>query len=122
MYRDFILKRDVRFLEGIGGGRIHYCGTYPEVIDSFINLPPVTGFDYDDALHDLGDICQRTPSHVPVFCWTHSRSETMKNLLEGSWPKKRNIIIGVDAPSIDEGRKLLKKLRDSAERNYDGLC
>ncbi|MDX1357728.1 MAG: uroporphyrinogen decarboxylase family protein [Clostridia bacterium] len=121
MYRDFILKRDVRFLEGIGGGRIHYCGTYPQVIDSFINLPPVTGFDYDDALHDLKDICERAPAHVPVFCWTHSGSITMKDLLGGKWPDKRNIIIGVDAPSVEEGRVLLNKLRRSAERFHDGL-
>jgi hypothetical protein len=91
------------------------------VIDSFINLPPVTGFDYDDALHDLKDICERAPAYVPVFCWTHSGSRTMKDLLDGKWPDKRNIIIGADAPSVEEGRVLLNKLRNSAERFHDGL-
>lgn len=121
MYRNFILKRDVKFLEGIGGGRIHYCGTYPEVINSFIHLPPVTGFDYDDSLHNLFDICGRTPDHVPVFCWTHSGSKTMQNLLDGVWPDKRNTIFSVDAPSVEAGRVLFNKLRLSAERNYNGL-
>lgn len=121
MYRDFILERDVRFLDGIGGGRIHYCGTYPEVINSFINLPPVTGFDYDDSLHNLFDICKMTPANVPVYCWTHGGSDTMAKLLSGVWPEKRNIIIGVDAASVEEGRVLLQKLRDSAERFHNGL-
>lgn len=121
MYRDFILKRDIRYLEGIGGGRIHYCGSYPEVIESFINLPPVTGFDYDDSLHKLTDVCKLSPDNVPISCWTHSGSETMANLLAGKWPQKRNIIISVDAPSIEEGKILLEKLRTSAERNYSGL-
>ncbi len=122
MYRDFVLERDVRFLEGIGGGRIHYCGSYPEVIDSFIHLPPVTGFDYDDSLHDLFVISKMTPGNVPVSCWTHSGSKTMQKLLSGEWPEKRNIIIGVDAPSVTEGRILLNKLRKSSERFHNGLC
>lgn len=121
MYKNFILERDVRFLEGIGGGRIHYCGSYPEVIDSFINLPPVTGFDYDDSLHKLTDVCSLSPENVPISCWTHSGSETMANLLSGKWPQKRNLIISVDAKSVEEGKILLDKLRASAERNYSGL-
>ena len=121
MYKNFILERDVRFLEGIGGGRIHYCGSYPEVIDSFINLPPVTGFDYDDSLHKLTDVCKLSPDNVPISCWTHSGSETMANLLAGKWPQKRNLIISVETKSVEEGKILLAKLRTSAERNYSGL-
>ncbi|MBN2559040.1 MAG: hypothetical protein JXB33_09835 [Clostridia bacterium] len=119
MYREFILERDIRFLESIGGGRIHYCGTYPEVIGSFINMPPVTGFDYDDSLHSLESVCALAPENVPVYCWTNSTSRTMRNLLDGKWPEKRNIIIGVDAPSIEEGRVLLERLRASSEGHYE---
>lgn len=121
MYKDFILKRDVKFLEGIGGGRIHYCGSYPEVIESFISLPHVTGFDYDDSLHSLESVCRLAPENVPVFCWTQRNGKTIQNLLNGIWPDKRNIIIGVDAPSVEEGRVLLKQLRIAAKRNYNGL-
>lgn len=121
MYRDFILKRDIRFIEGIGGGRIHYCGTYPEVIESFINMPPVTGFDYDDELHDLEAVCNLSPEHVPIFCRIHKNTRTLEKLLAGQWPEKRNIIIGADAPTVEEGKMLLGELRESAERFYNGL-
>lgn len=120
MYRNFVLKRDIKFLEGIGGGRIHYCGSYPEVIESFINMPPVTGFDYDNSLHSLVDVCKLAPDKVPVFCWAQRNSETINNLLKGEWPEKKNIIIGVDAPSIEDGKVLLSKLRESAHKNYNG--
>lgn len=121
MYKDFILKRDIRFLEGIGSGRIHYCGSYPKVIESFINLPPVTGFDYDDSLHKLDDVCSLAPANVPIYCWTHNGSQTMHNLLNGVWPEKKNIIIGVDAPSVEEGQALLKNLKESSMRFHSGL-
>lgn len=118
MYRDFVLKRDIRFLESIGKGRIHYCGSYPEVIESFINIPAVTGFDYDDSLHKLEDVCSLAPENVPVFCWTNADSKTMKTLLEGRWPEKGNVIYGVNVQSAEEGKLLLRELRESSGRYY----
>ena len=84
-------------------------------------MPPVTGFDYDDSLHKLTDVCALSPDNIPIACWTHRGSETMENLLGGKWPQKRNLIITVDAKSVEEGKRLLDKLRKSAERNYSGL-
>ena len=118
MYRDFILERDIRFLDSIGKGRIHYCGTYPEVIESFIHIPSVTGFDYDDSLHRLGDVCSLAPENVPVFCWTNSDSVTMKTILSGAWPEKRNVIYGINTDSAEEGKAILRELREGSRRHY----
>ncbi|HPQ46562.1 MAG TPA: uroporphyrinogen decarboxylase family protein [Clostridia bacterium] len=118
MYKDFILERDIRFLESIGKGRIHYCGTYPEVIGSFINIPAVTGFDYDDSLHSIYDICRLSPENVPVYCWTNIDSSTMMEIRNGKWPDKRNVIYGINVPSEEEGKAVLQELRESSERFY----
>jgi hypothetical protein len=118
MYRDFVLERDVRFLESIGKGRIHYCGTYPEVIESFINIPAVTGFDYDDSLHTIEDVSRLTPENIPVYCWTNIKSKTMNDIRKGNWPDKKNIIYGINVDSLEEGKSLLSELREGSERFY----
>jgi len=118
MYRDFVLERDIRFLELIGKGRIHYCGSYPEVIESFINIPAVTGFDYDDSLHSLEKVCALAPENVPVFCWTDLQSSTMKEIRSGKWPEKRNVIYGINALSFEEGKAALEELREASSRFY----
>jgi hypothetical protein len=118
MYKDFILERDIRFLESIGKGRIHYCGTYPEVIESFINIPAVTGFDYDDSLHRLEDVCRLAPDNVPIYCWTDYNSRTMNEIRTGNWPEKRNVIFGINAPSAEEGKVLLDELRNASGEFY----
>jgi hypothetical protein len=121
MYRDFVYERDRRLIESIGGGRVHYCGSYPEVIENFAKIPGLSGFDYDDSLHPLERICGIVPEEVPVFCWAGATSPTVQKLLSGNWPDKGNIIIGVDAKSAEEGADILKRLRKAAERHYERL-
>ena len=40
-------------------------------------------------------------------------SNTYERLVAGDWPLKRNIVLHVSAPSEDEGREMLEKLRKS---------
>lgn len=48
--------------------------------------------------------------------WTEGLNTTIEKLLREEWPQKRNIIIQVKASSVEEGRVLLKKLRDSVPK------
>lgn len=112
-YRDHVLTQDTRFFEAIGGGRMHYCGITGEIIDDFFNVPSITGIDVDCSIHDFFALCERAPSRC-VFTSTIAfdhESPVIKRLLQGDWPTKRNIVISVTAPSVEEGKRLQESLR-----------
>lgn len=118
LYKTHVLPRDIRLMKALGGGRIHYCGTSGQVIDYFIKNPYITGLDCDGRHHDLWDLCRRMPVGMPLlYWWSNSPEEgqdaVVARLLEGDWPKKRNIILQVNAASLEEGRKLLSRLKAS---------
>ena len=114
-YRDHVLPRDVRFFDTIGGGRMHYCGITGEVIDEFFAVPSITGLDVDCTHHDFFALCERAPERVvlmPTGAFGAGSPE-LERLLAGDWPAKRNIVIPASAPSIEEGKALLARLRKS---------
>ena len=118
-YRRFVLPRDTRLLASIGAGRVHYCGTSGQVIGDFLANPHVTGLDYDTTHHDMWTLSRRTPPHLPLAQMLGGAdSATVRRLLGGDWPEKRNMIYLLSAPSLDAGRTLLKDLRESARRAY----
>jgi len=113
MYEDYILKRDKRFFKAIKGGRMHYCGAYTEVIESFLKDNFITGLDFDSNLHSLWDISQKVPNNVPILTDTQEDSDTVKRLLAGDWPEKKNIILNIYVENMKSGKNLLNKLRKS---------
>lgn len=115
-YTDHILSRDIRLMKAIGGGRIHYCGTLDDVIDEFVKNPEITGLDYDGKYHNLWSLSERVPENLTLLQWSdppEGQNYTIERLLKGDWPKKRNIILQANASSVEEGKELLKKLRQS---------
>ena len=114
-YLRYVLPRDIRFFEAIGGGRVHYCGITGEVIDEFFRVPSITGLDVDCTIHDFHDLCSGAPKRVVIMpTGAFGRdSATLKRLLAGDWPTKRNIIVPVQAAGVEEGRSLLQALRAS---------
>ena len=96
----------------MGAGRIHYCGTHDNgLMDSFFEMPNMTGIDFDGKYHDLWDLCERAPENVTLL--VYATGDTRKRLLSGDWPKKRNIIIQSYVSSIEDGKALYARLRDS---------
>jgi uroporphyrinogen-III decarboxylase len=67
MYAEFVLQRDMRLFKEIGGGRIHYCGSYKEVIDEFVKIPNLTGLDFNSGLpaNELWNLGEQ------VICFVH---------------------------------------------------
>lgn len=115
LYREHVLPRDIRFFDSIGGGRMHYCGIPGAVIDDFLRVPSIMGLDVDCSRHDFFALCKRAPSRV-VLMPTGAfgcESPEIQRLLRGDWPVKRNIIIPVCAPSVEEGKRLFERIRDS---------
>jgi hypothetical protein len=115
LYREHVLPRDTRFFEAIGGGRMHYCGITDAVIGEFFKVASITGLDVDCSLHDFFALCERAPSRTvltPTFAFG-SESSVIQRLLRGDWPAKRNIIVPVATTSIEEGKRLLERLRGS---------
>jgi len=113
LYRKHVLPRDIRFFDRIGGGRMHYCGTTGDVIDDFFAIPSLTALDVDCSRHDFYLLCERARPDValmPTGAFGHDSIE-LQRMLSGDWPEKRNIVIAVDASSVDEGRALLQQLR-----------
>jgi hypothetical protein len=113
LYREHVLPRDIRFFDSIGGGRMHYCGITGAVIDDFLRVPSITGLDVDCNRHDFLALCNRASSRVVLLGAFSDKSPEIQRLLRGDWPVKRNIIIQVNAPSVEEGKRLLERLRGS---------
>ena len=113
-YREHVAPRDARFFNAIGGGRMHYCGSYSEVIRDFFKAPCITGLDFDAQYHDLFELCEIAPKHVVLLTDVNEHSELGKRLLSGDWPAKRNLIITSSAPTLDAARDLLGRFRRSA--------
>ena len=112
-YREQVLAHDARFLNAMGGGRIHYCGSQREVIDDFCTIPGLTGLDIDVGRHDPYEVAERLPENVVLSINPPPYSSIMKRLLSGDWPQKRNLIVGTWANSLEEARELLGKLREA---------
>jgi hypothetical protein len=115
IYREHVLPRDIRFFDGIGGGRMHYCGITGDVIDDFLRVPSITGLDVDVTRHDFFALCERAPERIvlmPTGAFEENSSE-LKRFLQGDWPRKRNIVVVVNAASVEAGKDLLKRLRDA---------
>lgn len=114
-YREYVLPRDIRFFKSIGGGRMHYCGSSKAVIDEFFKVPLITGLDVDVNRHDFFALCDRAPANVVLTPASEfeRNSREIKRLLDGGWPKKRNIIITANAANVEEGKNLLNRLRMS---------
>jgi len=117
LYRQYVMPRDRRFFEAIGGGRMHYCGKSRAVIDEFLTMPNISGLDVDSTLHDFWQVCESAPNHLILTPTSGFRvgSEEHKRLLSGDWPAKRNIIVGIWADTIGDeaGRELVRELRAS---------
>jgi hypothetical protein len=113
MYDRFVLPRDRRLLRAIGGGRIHYCGTSPAVIGSFLGIPGMSGLDYDPKLHDLWSMCEMVPANVVLLQTVEPDSAAWRRLVAGDWPKKRNIVIETSANDVQTGKELLESLKAS---------
>lgn len=117
LYRDHVLERDARFFDSIGGGRMHYCGITGDVMNDFFKVNSITSLEFDIAHHDFYDLCEQAPKQVvlmPVIgSFFAPDSLELKRLLNGDWPAKRNIVIVAYAPSVEEGKTLLQKLREA---------
>ena len=112
-YRRFVMPRDRRFFDEMGVGRMHYCGTFGEVIREFFEVPNISGLDYDSVHHDLYELCEMAPERVTLLLYAPQYMPIFGRLVSGDWPKKRNLIIQTNASSVDEGKDILDRLRRS---------
>lgn len=117
-YADHVKKHDIRFFNEIGGGRVHYCGNSREMALSFMDIQNVHGCDFVEPYADAPmDICNELQSDkVPWIASGGRDSEVCQAVLNGTFPKKRNIILNVNAPDIESGKRLLDDLRESFNR------
>ncbi|MEG2653654.1 MAG: hypothetical protein RSA17_08745, partial [Ruthenibacterium sp.] len=79
----------------------------------------ITGLDYDLKYHSLWEVAAKAPAQMLLMQWGDALSGTentqrfLTRLVNEGWPEKRNIIIQLEAASVDEGRALLQMLRNS---------
>lgn len=113
LYREYVLPRDRRLLAGIGGGRIHYCGTAGDCIRDFCRIPELSGLYVDLHHHDLWALAEMLPPQVVLSSAISSEMPAYRRLLAGDWPGKRNLIVHVLASYVEDGRDRLNMIRRS---------
>ena len=113
LYTQYVYQRDKRLMEAIGGGRIHYCGKSEKVIWEFFKIPGLNAFEFDGNYLDFQKICAAAPEHTVVNFFANPGSKTYEELVKGNWPKKKNIVIVSWVSSIEQGKAVLKELRES---------
>lgn len=121
IYREFIMEEDVRYLKTIGGGRVHYCGNHPGVIDEFFKEPDVMHtIEIDSQYHDIVEICDRCPQKVTMmFCdWSNERGnrEWLPKLLSGHVPAKKNVVINAKAYTVEEAKRTYDQIKNALLR------
>ena len=112
-YQKHVMPRDKRFMKAVDGGRVHYCGNSGPVIDEFFNIPNISGLDYTVGYHDLWSLAERAPKQLTLCYWGGTDSETIQRLLKEDWPEKRNIVIRLNVPSVEEGKEYLRRFHQS---------
>jgi hypothetical protein len=113
MYIEHVLPRDVRFMEAIGGGRMHYCGDNTDVVETFFKNKYIHALDYEGERHDLWHLCEIAPVDFTLFQSLVRGTEAWKRMFAGDWPDKKNIVIVIHAESLQEGEILLSDLRNA---------
>jgi hypothetical protein len=91
-YIEFIKPYDEKFLNAINGGRIHYCGTPGNVIQHIFSVQNNNGLDLDGSIHSPFDMEKIAGARQQILFSTHSESALIKQLLDGNWPKKKNLV------------------------------
>ena len=118
-YRQHVRPRDVRLLEALGGGRVHYCGSHTEVLLDFAELPLCAGMDFDLKLHDLDAVSKTVPAELVIMVGLgNPEDEPARNVLAAP-PEKRNIIYAVEgdpAACMAWRAELLKKYGAACRR------
>ncbi len=116
-YRDFIKQYDEKFLDAMGGGRIHYCGTHDNgLIDMLANVKNNNGLDLDSQFHNIWETCGKLPKETVV---TMPASEAdITRILSGDFPNKRNIVLSMNADNIEDGKYLYQNIKKVIEKKF----
>jgi uroporphyrinogen-III decarboxylase len=118
LYEKQVRKYDVRFLEQLGGGRMHYCGTPKGIVETLAVMPGMTGVDYDSLFLDMQELMEAVPKNIVLHqALSLTSLEGMKILESRKWPfKKRNVIFRLRGPlNRYEAKNIYRKLRSIAE-------
>lgn len=117
IYREHIMASDASFLKSIGMGRIHYCGSYPEVLDDLFRLSDMTNLEIDAQYYDAIAVCEKAPEKTSVmFCdWSNEpgNRDWYDKILNGEIPKKKNIVFQAKANDLEDAKYVYDRLKNS---------
>jgi len=116
IYREYIMESDDRFLGAVGRGRVHYCGSYREIIDDLFNLKNMTNLEVDCQHHDVIETCNKAPQDVSImFCdWSlgDKNGEWYNKIMRGEIPEKKNIVFQAKADNIEEAKRIYYNVKN----------
>ena len=115
LYRDFVKAEDERFLTGIGGGRVHYCGSHSDYLPDLFGLSGLTSLEIDSNYHDLYEVCEMAPKQtVVMFCdWSNQKENGpwLSKLERMGPPFKKNLVIQAKASCEEEAKQTYDRIR-----------
>ncbi len=117
VYERHIRSRDARLFSSIGGGRMHYCGTHGKTLGMMTTIPGMSAIDLDPKHHDFWALAEQLPEDVVLgTTFTGAGEPFVQRLLNGDWPKKRNLMINCFCKDLNEGREILQRLRETGPK------
>ena len=121
-YRDYILPRDLRFFEAVGGGMMHICGNNSHCIEHFNKIKKLSALEVNFNYLDIFKVSDILREDVALLCTgpvefpllTPLGKQTLENFYSGIFPPERNIIFHFNDPS---DLNKCNKLYDAIKQN-----
>ena len=108
-YRQHVRAHDVRLLDALGGGRVHYCGSHTDVLMDFARLPGISGLDFPFERHDFRRVVAEAPAETVLMVGLGDPEGAPARQILAEPPRKRNMIYVVTAEP-DRGMKWRRAL------------
>jgi hypothetical protein len=109
-YEDVLFQRDNRYLQTIGGGLMHICGSRAHCIPLFNRIPTLHALEINFNYLDVFRVCEQLRPDIVLLCTgpvdpplqTPLGFRTLEKFIAGEFPDKRNIFFHFDDPATPE--------------------
>jgi len=114
MYARHIRPHDVRLLDAVGGGTIHFCGNGKHLVGAMLSIPGLRGLDFGqpDRMDVETAYCQCREKHVSITNLRPDRNALVDGRARRDFPT--GVVFVYQPASLDDARSVLAAYRGSS--------